>query len=342
MEAVAARGPAAVLDDPLHSPAYPLYLGALRKVLGHPERAVRAAKLLAWAATAAACALLVAAGEAWAPGAGWTAAVLLAWSWKWLIYSNVLQYETLAGLLLLLAQARPRARLAALAAACALHPRFLLCWLAGAGRRWRWALPAAALVALALAPGRDKILFQAGRMWRLANNPAAEGYPLIGDEPKTVEGDVSERLVEPSGWSFVARKPLSFLGLTGERFLYLWDVKRDYWTAYDPLLYRPWRHPPALALLQTSLLGLFVCGAALRLRKKDPDARLAGALLAAALLPPLLSFGSSRYLVSALPLVCLFQAYGLVEAARICKAWVHSPRRRGPNSPSFKKSRALS
>jgi hypothetical protein len=175
-----------------------------------------------------------------------------------------------------------------------------------------------------LPESRGTAPFLYSRLARLANNPAALGFPLIGDNAKDLDGAaLPDKLVEPSGLAFALRRPARFAWLTTQRFLFLWDIKREPWTAYGPLLYRPWRHPPQLALLNACLFALYAAGAVLLgSRRPRPERLFALALVPAALLVPLFTFGSSRYLIPALPCAALLQGYAVVEAARIAAAWL--------------------
>jgi hypothetical protein len=168
---------------------------------------------------------------------------------------------------------------------------------------WSVALPilAATAAVVSARAGRLVPLMEGGTFrFRLGNNPNAVGlafpYPPI---------------VEPSGWGFLLHMPGRFLWLLGRRFLYLWGILTDTWSLPPAEMGRGSWEP----FLAVAALGLFVFGlvAAVRERRKGAE-RLYLPIVAVAF-PPLIYFGSKRFLIPAMPEIALFQAYALVRLA---------------------------
>lgn len=152
------------------------------------------------------------------------------------------------------------------------------------------------------------VLIGTGSEFRMqvAYNPNATGasypYPEIG---------------EPTGMDFVLSHPGRVAWLLRERFLYLCNWKRDIWDLGNPIdLHRTLKIAPSSWEIPIHVGGtlLFISGAVLRfVRKPRSKERNSDGLLyiwiLAVVLAPLLVFGSSRFLIPALPAVALFQAY---------------------------------
>lgn len=330
------------LNDLYHSPGYQVYLGCIDSVCGG-QSVFRYIKLLAWILAALCMAMVFRLGEfRFGRHVGAVAAVLLAFSFKWKAYINLLQYEiplafVLTGLAFLFSWILPRTSRPdgpltiltglVLAAACFLHFRFLLLVPLSAWSFWilradglRRSKKAACLV-LFLSPPLlavgcwsayqtsrlgEAVVVQRiapwSRQFRLHNHLQAQGfaYPYVES-------------VEPSGWPFVARKPGRYLQLIVERFLYLWDFRKDIWyIGPSPSGFEYLFHLAACLL--------FFAGVALKLQVDLTSGlfrqnAIIYCIVSVALAGPILSTGSSRFLVPILPLVCLFQSYALVRAA---------------------------
>lgn len=337
------------LKDLYHSPGYQLYLGALCRVAG-PRRVFGLIKALAWLMGVLCVVLVFWLGEAcFGPYAGAIAATLLAFSSKWAAYINILQYEvllafdlTLLAAALMLAPAQDAAEPAwiavaslCLSAACFLHFRLLVLVPLAAWALWRRRRKMGLVLLLALPPLAASAAWSAyqshrlGRLvviqdmsawsdqFRMHNHPASRGFAFPYIPP-----------VEPSGAAFVASRPLSYLWLVKERFLYLWDFRKDVWyvgpTGTSDLL------------LRLAACLLFFGGLALRL-SQGPRGRdgsrdeVLYIILATGFAGPLLSTGSSRFLVPILPFVCLFQSYAVRRLLPLRERPTADFRRRAPD-----------
>jgi hypothetical protein len=349
------------LHDLFSSPGYQLYLRFLFATLS-PEAAIHASKVLSLAMFFASAVLLYSIGRRWfGATVGQVAAVLFLFSESWRYYCNVMQYEVLAGFLMMLLLAmltsREPARSTTVAAGydiaigsvlaflCILQSRYAVLlalplahsWLVRDERMPRNLRRSAVILAVAFALLGAWVFIQSvnqGRMiplqsggsfrMRIGNNPNAMGYsfPLPA-------------IVEPSGWRFVYSMPARWTWLVGQRALYLFGIKRDSW-ALPPVgfgsgpvgSYSMWN------IIAATILAAGLALAIIRASRKElgPEFVTGIVLLAGITLPPLLLFGSERFIVPVIPVMALFQAYALVLCVEAFRArqWINLEARPAP------------
>ena len=143
--------------------------------------------------------------------------------------------------------------------------------------------------------------------FHVANNPNAMGYSFPYPQ-----------IVEPSGWQFIFAMPGQWLWLIGQRALYLSGIQRDIW-ALPPDGFRsgPIGSFSSLDTISTIVfaVGLFLAAWKIYRRELSSELIVAMLVLSCIILPPLLMFGSKRFIVPVVPLIALFQAYAIVETA---------------------------
>ena len=335
------------LDDLYHSPGYQLYLRFLFAAVGSPQAMTHASKLVSLLMFFASAVLLYRLGRRWfEPPVAQIAVALFLFSESWRYYCNMLQYEVLTGFLMLVflsmlisAESSTAPKVSrlngigmglVLAFISLIQMRYILLLLVpliystliqrksmsvrdlrqnGTALSTSLVLLAAWSFAQSLDHGRAVFLMEGSKFrFHVANNPNAVGYSFP-----------YPYVVEPSGWQFVFSMPARWLWLIGQRTLYLFGIKRDIW-ALPP---KGFRSGPigSYSLLDVISVIVFATGlifAMNRVRRGElSDEVKAGTLLLAfVMLPPLLIFGSKRFIVPVIPLVALFQGYAIVAATK--------------------------
>ncbi len=336
------------VHDFYHSPGYQLYLRAIFAALGSTNATIDASKLLSLAMFFASAVLLYRLSRRWfEPAVAQLAVAIFLCSESWAYYSNMIQYEVMTGFLILLIlsilTSSPASRSSGILWIGAVMMGCLLAFISIIQMRYTVLLliPLAypALVArtelrnrklrqgliglltgLALLAGwslaqshiegRTVFLMDGSVFrWHVANNPNALGYSFPYPQ-----------IVEPSGWQFIFAMPGQWLWLVGQRALYLSGIQRDIW-ALPP---DGFRSGPIGSFSPLDTIGTigFAAGLSLatwRIYRSELSSESIVAMLALAciILPPLLVFGSKRFIVPVIPLIALFQAYGIVEIATV-------------------------
>ena len=91
------------LEDTRHSLGYQIYLAIIYKIFPDKDKIFRVIKIISWITNFLCILLIFYLGEKYfCKYAGAIAAVLLSFSFKYLVYINLLQYEILVSFLLLL------------------------------------------------------------------------------------------------------------------------------------------------------------------------------------------------------------------------------------------------
>ena len=333
------------LQDIYHSPGYQIYLGLLYRLDPAPQRIFLTVKVVAWVLYVLSVVIVYLLGArflGWR--AGLMAAGVLALSNKFHIYANLIQYETLLGFLILchlflLAVWRAEKPwkgslvpvLAGLLAAAIvlvqvryllLVPAGCLCFYLRARASQEFSLrKALAPVGAYLLPfliivgfwsvhhslrEGQVILVSKGSSFRFqaGNNPNAKGYSW----PYPV-------IVEPSGFSFILRRPAQFLNLVAQRLMYFMDIKKD--GGSMPLPFSEFAAGSRAPLIEKVfyLMSLFALLGGIIVKggsgAEGPSAAAPLCLLltfAAGVAAPLLIFSSSRFSVPLLPVIFLLQA----------------------------------
>src|SRR5208282_4102813 len=334
------------LHDLYHSPGYQIYLRLLFAALGSPEAVVHASKVLSLLMFFASAVLLYRLGRRWfQPAVAQLAVVLFLFSESWRYYSNMIQYEVLAGFLMLLflsmlmsaesATSPKRSRLYGigmgfvLAFISLIQVRYVAVLLVPLiysflirsrslsieDLRQTGIIVLTSLVLLAawsfaqsLNQGRAVFLMEGSEFrFHVANNPNAQGYSFPYPD-----------IIEPSGWQFVLQMPGQWLWLIGQRALYLFGIKRDIW-AIPPEGFRsgPIGSYSLLDLISAIVLATGLILAMIRVHRSElsnePEAGVL--LLACVMLPALFIFGSKRFIVPVIPLIVLFQGFAIIAAA---------------------------
>jgi hypothetical protein len=166
--------------------------------------------------------------------------------------------------------------------------------------------------------GRTTVLMDGGHFrFHVSNNPNAMGYSFP-----------YPAIVEPSGWNFILEMPGRWLWLVGQRALYLLGIKNDIW-ALPPEDFTSGRIG-TYSIFDIFGMIVFAVGVILaeyRCRRGElsESYRAAIVLLACVMLPPLLIFGSKRFIVPVVPLIALFQSYAIVEAAQPLIGKIEAP-----------------
>ncbi|MFA6004123.1 MAG: hypothetical protein WC881_08645 [Elusimicrobiota bacterium] len=330
------------LTDIYHSPGYQIYLAGFYFLRHDAEGAIVAVKLAAWALQLLCVVLVVLVGRrSFTAPAGLGAGVLVAFSHSLACYANLIQYEVPLAFLILAHTAGlltfplvPRRRLRGAlffllgltaAAAALIQDRFILLVPIGAFCLWLAQRDARRLVLAYLIPamlilggwaayqtrrtGAPTLISSgAGFRFRIHNNPNAVGEAFPYVEP-----------VEPSGWRFVISRPGRYVWLVKERFLYLWDLKKDLW-----YLGVPGMRGGGASAFQVFAVCIFGAGLAMKARSDARSGRLRehAALyltLFCSWIGPLLVLSSSRYNVPVIPILALFQAEALTRASAFCR-----------------------
>jgi hypothetical protein len=342
------------LRDLYHSPGYQIYLRFLFAALGSSEAVIHAAKVLSLLMFFATALMLFRIGRRWfgAPAAQ-IAVVLFLFSVSWTYYCNMIQYEVPAGFLMVLflslliatesSSSWKRASLDSIGLGLVLAFLSLIQMRYGvlilvplvyvaivhekesSSLNFRGvavvivtmiALLAAWSVAQSLSHGRIIIVMDGSAFrFHVANNPNALGYSFPYPE-----------VIEPSGWRFISSMPGQWLWLLGQRALYLAGIKRDIW-ALPPQGFGsgPIGSFSPLDVISVSVFAVGLIVAIIRIwsGKLIEEVSAGILLLGCVMLPPLLIFGSKRFIVPVIPLIALFQGYALVSIGQ----WV---RRRLP------------
>jgi len=336
------------LHDLYHSPGYQIYLRFLLAALGSFEATIHASKLLCLSMFFASAALLFRLGRRWfQPAVAQIAVVLFLFSEQWRYYCNMIQYEVLTGFLMLVflsmllsAESSSSSKISRslhgvamgllLTFISLMQMRYLalllipLIYSALIQRKFQ-SIPALRqngtilLISLGLlavwsyaqsvSQGRTIFLMDGSEFrFHVANNPNALGYSYPYPD-----------VVAPSGWQFVLSMPARWLWLIGQRALYLFGIKRDIWA----LPTEGFRSGPigSYSFLDAISAIVFAAGLILAMsgvRRGDLSNELMAAILlvACVILPPLLIFGSERFIIPVIPLIALFQGYAIVAAAR--------------------------
>lgn len=334
------------LHDLYHSPGYQVYLRLLFSAVGSVEAMIEASKLVSLAIFFASAALLYRLGRRWfRPEVAQSAVALFLLSESWRYYCNMIQYEVLTGFLILLflsmlievesigsSKLRLLYNLVAglvLAFISLIQMRYVALFLVPlihpvlvkgskavlkdfAHSAWIVLISLLVLAAWSVAQtsiqGRTVYLMDGSQFrFHVANNPNAMGYSFPYPQ-----------VMEPSGWQFIFTMPRQWLWLLGQRVLYLFGIKRDIW-ALPPQDFTSNRIGSFSTL---DLLGTMVFAAGLWCAEYfhcrgelTREFRAGVLLLACVMLPPLLIFGSKRFIIPVIPLIALFQGYAIVEAA---------------------------
>ena len=343
------------LKDIYHSPGYQIYLALLYKIFPDDAKIFKIIKIISWVMTLASTALIFYFGEIYfGKLIGAIAAILFSLPYKYHVFINLLQYEVILGFLLL-----AYLYLHLRSMSCQLrYARFILVLLSGIlasiisliQAKFLYIVPLGffyiyvrdslyvksknldfknTLFALFLFTLPFLLLFATWSvyhslvkheivigtthsLWRfkIGNNPNAMGYAFPYPE-----------LTEPSGIRFIISYPFKFLWLIKERFLYLWDFKKDIWYIENPLV------SYLNVLLRKSVADLpfyFICFfvffiGLLKKAIRDFKYNLIKVtscfyfIVLPVLIGHLFVISSSRFLIPVLPFIFLFQAYFIVN-----------------------------
>ncbi|MFA5411256.1 MAG: glycosyltransferase family 39 protein [Candidatus Omnitrophota bacterium] len=342
------------LEDIYHSPGYQMYLGLIYKFYPNDDRIFLVVKIISWIMNFVCVGLVFYLGKRYfSQYAGLCAAILFAWSNKYRVYINLLQPEVLLGFLVLwyvffqvrALEAESRDKQLFLIfisgilslAICLIQVRYICLLPFGClsiylrqRARARNEKPAhdnvLSSILVFILPfilifgawslyhslaRRTLIIGQDGSPWRflVGNNPNAIGwsfpYPEIGS---------------PAGLQFIALYPGKFLWLVKQRFLFLWDLKKDIWYLKNPVI--EWLNTHLgnntfdLPFYGLSFLAFFA-GFLVKI-KSDLNSSLISVTspfyltFLASIIAPLVIFSSSRFLVPSIPIIVLFQAYFII------------------------------
>ena len=335
------------LNELYHSPGYQLYLRVLFAALGSIDAVIAASKLLSLLMFLASAWLLYRLSLRWfgAEVAYFAVAIfLLSESWRY--YANMIQYEVLTGFLMLSyialivrADSAHVGRLTwlhDLGAGCILafisliQMRYLALLLIPLlypvltyGRsislkaiRHRALIMVTTLTLLAAwsfaqsyIQGRTVVMMDGSQFrFHVANNPNAVGFAFPYPD-----------IVEPSGWQFILTMPGQWLWLVGQRALYLLGIKHDVW-ALPPEEFASGRIGTYsvfdLVAMIVFAAGLLLAEYRCRRGELSDSYRMATLLVACVMLPPLLIFGSKRFIVPIVPFIAMFQSYAIVKIAQ--------------------------
>jgi hypothetical protein len=336
------------LRDLYHSPGYQIYLRFLFAIFGSSEAVIHASKILSLLMFFATAVMLYRIGRRWfEPGVAQIAVVLFLFSACWTYYCNMIQYEVLAGFLMLLflsmmisTEPSGSSKTASLnsigmglvlAFLTLIQMRYgllvmvpviygaIICRKESSRVHFRqigilcvtMIVPLAAWsLAQSLSHGRLIVVMDGSAFrFHVANNPNALGYSFPYPE-----------VIEPSGWQFISSMPGQWLWLVGQRALYLAGIQRDIW-ALPP---QGFGSGPIGSFSPLDMIGMAVFAVGLTLalvsiRRGKLTAEITAGilLLAGVMLPPLLIFGSKRFIVPVIPLLALFQAYAVVAIGRL-------------------------
>lgn len=342
------------LKDIYHSPGYQIYLGLIYKFFPNDRRIFLLVKIISWMMNFVCVGLVFYLGKRYfSRYAGLCAAILFAWSHKYRIYINLLQPEVLLGFLILWylffqvraleAESRNKqlflifiSGILALAI-CLTQVRYLFllpfgCLSIYLRHRARarnekpgynnalfsmlvFILPFILIFgAWSLYHSLDRgvlIIGQDGSPWRfmIGNNPNAPGwsfpYPEMGS---------------PAGLQFIFMYPMRFLWLVKQRFLFLWDLKKDIWYLKNPVIeWLNMRLGNNTFDLPFYALSFFTFFAGILVKiKSDLNSSLISVTspfylsFLASIIAPLFIFSSSRFLIPSIPIIVLFQAYFII------------------------------
>jgi hypothetical protein len=166
--------------------------------------------------------------------------------------------------------------------------------------------------------GRAVVVMDGGHFrFHVSNNPNAIGYSFP-----------YPAIVEPSGWNFILEMPGRWLWLIGQRALYLTGIKNDVW-ALPPEDSNSGRIGTYSIVDIVSMIvfavGLILAEYRCRRSELSESYRAAILLLACVMLPPLLIFGSKRFIVPVIPLIAIFQSYAIVQATEPLIGKIEAP-----------------
>jgi hypothetical protein len=334
------------VHDLYHSPGYQLYLRAIFATFGSISALIDASRIFSLLMFLGSAVLLYRLGRRWFhPPVAQLAVAIFLCSESWTYYCNMIQYEVLTGFLILivislLTRGQPSESptfrglksiaigtlLAFITVAQMRYVALLVIPLICAALIWRTELSdrsrqrgrlalVTAVVLLATwsvaqthIQGRIIFLMDgSGFRFDVANNPNAMGYSFPYPE-----------IIEPSGWQFVLAMPGQWLWLIGQRALYLSGIQRDIW-ALPPKGFRsgPIGSLSSLDIISTIVfaVGLFLAGWRIYRRELSKELILPMLALACMIMPPLLIFGSKRFIVPVIPFIALFQGYAIFETA---------------------------
>jgi hypothetical protein len=337
--------------DLYHSPGYQIYLRFLFAAFGSVEGLVNASKILSLLMFFATALMLYRIGRRWfeAPVAH-IAVLLFLFSESWTYYCNMIQYEVLAGFLMLwflsmlistessnsaktaslygIGMGLGLAFLALIQVRYGLLVMVPLMYVAIVRRRepsgvlfrqlgivclTMIVLLAAWSVAQSLSRGRFIVVMDGGAFrFQVANNPNALGYSFPYPE-----------IIEPSGWAFILTMPGQWLWLVGQRALYLAGIQRDIWALPPQGFGRgPIGSVSPLDVINMAVFAMGLTAAIIGICRGKLTAEVSAGivLLACVTLPPLLIFGSKRFIVPVIPLIALFQGYAIVTFGRVVSA----------------------
>jgi hypothetical protein len=323
-------------SDYYHSPGYALFLRILYSTFGSIQSLIYASKIISLLLFVATGALLYRLSvRGYDKNIAMLALVLFSFSESWRYYCNMIQYEVLTGffiisfIYLLTAQytkpsqqlLRRLALVLVLVALSLLHLRNMIFMLVPLAYDYfgktdfkklkKSAIDLAAVSAvLAICVAlqsynQSKFIFlMTGTdfRFRLANNPNALGF-----------GYPYPPIIEPSGWEFIFTMPARLLWLMGQRFLYLFGIKLDYWSTppIDPVKFGTFSWFNLFYAL-VFFVGFVLL--AFRMRQKDFKHELTAVVLTLGvfLISAFGFYGSERFLVPMVPLISLVQAYAVV------------------------------
>lgn len=340
------------LENTRQSPGYQMYLALLHMIVRDQNIIFKVVKMIAWVVTVLSSGLIFYLGERYfGRYVGAVAAMLFSFSYKYHAYINLLQYEVLAGFLFLvyvylqlalISCQKTRLRSMLLVATgtvatviCFIHFRFLyvipfgLLYLYISGRRYpydrqrpfRHMLSALFLFILPFL-----LLFVTWSVYQSSVHHEVvvgqDGLVSLFNEYNSIHSvgwayPPPEKIEGPLGVAFIVSYPGKFLWLIKERFLYLWDLKKDIWYVGHPLIgYLDKRFNKEVFALPFYLV-CFIAFFIGMLQKAAADVKRGYIevtscfyfTLLPALIIPLFVFSSSRYLVPVVPLIILFQAY---------------------------------
>ena len=335
------------LKELYHSPGYQLYLRVLFAALGSMGAMIEASKLLSLLMFLASAWLLYRLSIRWFHAeVAYLAVAIFLLSESWRYYCNMIQYEVLTGFVMLLSlsilvkvEGSALGRLSWLrdiGAGCLLafisliQMRYLallliplLSPLMTHGRAMQlkalrhnglvifMSLLMLATWSLAQSSNQGRaVVMMDGSQFRfhVANNPNAVGYAFPYPD-----------VVEPSGWQFILSMPAQWVWLVGQRALYLLGIKNDVW-ALPPEDFTSGRIG-TYSIFDIISMGAFAFGLVLaeyrcRGGELSDSYRMASLLVACVMLPPLLIFGSKRFIVPIVPFIAMFQSYAIVKTAQ--------------------------
>jgi hypothetical protein len=344
------------VNDLYHSPGYQIYLRAIFATLGTNGALIEASKLLSLAMFFASAVMLYRLGRRWfQPAVAQIAVGLFLCSQSWIYYCNMIQYEIMTGFLILLFLSLLTSGLSwessrfwwlngiaigfLLAFISLIQMRYLALLIVPLtytmlvhGKRLptqdlrrngiilltTLVLLAGWSIAQSLSHGRAIFVMDGSQFrFHVSNNPNALGFSFPYPQ-----------VAEPSGWQFILSMPGQWLWLIGQRALYLFGIKRDLWALPpDGFGGGPIGSYSALDAISTIVFAAGLLLAIWRLYRGElGDAvKTIMVVLACVILPPLLIFGSKRFIVPVMPLMALFQGYVIATVADAARDHARNP-----------------